>query len=65
MSAPNIEGTSNPDVVSGGVFGVKLGNRTDEPLGFYGAVGTTLQTGVPVTAAGIHAALVALGLITA
>lgn len=34
-------------------------------LGFYGHTPTALQTGVPVTAAGIHAALVALGLITA
>jgi len=34
-------------------------------LGFYGHAATALQVGVPVTAAGIHAALVALGLITA
>lgn len=34
-------------------------------LGFFGDSGTTQPTGVPVTAAGIHAALVSLGLITA
>lgn len=34
-------------------------------LGFYGTVPIALQTGVAVSAAGIHAALVALGLITA
>ena len=34
-------------------------------LGFYGATPTSLQTGVAVSAAGIHAALVSLGLITA
>ena len=34
-------------------------------LGFYAATPVAQQTGVAVTAAGIHAALVALGLITA
>jgi hypothetical protein len=34
-------------------------------LGFYGDTGVLLQTGVAVTAGGIHAALVALNLITA
>lgn len=34
-------------------------------VGFYGTTPIALQTGVAVTAAGIHAALVALGLITA
>jgi len=34
-------------------------------LGFYGATPVAQQTGVAVTAAGVHAALVALGLITA
>ena len=34
-------------------------------LGFYGATGVAKQTGVAVDAAAIHAALVALGLITA
>ena len=34
-------------------------------VGFYGTVPTAQQTGVAVTAAAIHAALVTLGLITA
>jgi hypothetical protein len=33
------------------------------PLGFYGATPVAKQTGVAITAAGIHAALTALGLI--
>jgi len=37
----------------------------DAELGFYGATPVAQQTGVAVDAAGIHAALVALGLITA
>lgn len=37
--------------------------QTGAQLGFYGASGSTKQTGVAVTAAGIHAALTALGLI--
>jgi len=38
---------------------------TGASVGFYGTTPIALQTGVAVTAAGIHAALVALGLITA
>lgn len=38
---------------------------TDQKLGFFDAPPVVQPTGVPVTAAGIHAALVALGLITA
>lgn len=41
---------------------VNVGASTNV-LAFYGGGGVTKQTGVPVTAAGIHAALVALGLI--
>lgn len=65
MAAPNIETSNNPDVVTGGAFGVKVGNSTTETLGFYGQTGVAQQTGVAVSAAAIHAALVALGLITA
>lgn len=65
MSAPNIEGTTNPAVVTGGTNGSKVANSATETLGFYGSTGVAKQTGVLVTAAGIHAALVALGLIAA
>jgi hypothetical protein len=43
---------------------VKIG-RSAGAVGFYGSAGTAKQTGVPVTAAGVHAALVSLGLISA
>ena len=40
-------------------------NHDGTTVGFYSTTPITQQTGVAVTAAGIHAALVALGLITA
>ncbi len=42
-----------------------IGNAGSDTIGFYGATPTAQLTGVAVTAAGIHAALVTLGLITA
>lgn len=65
MSSPNVQTSTNPQVVSGGTAGAKVGLSATETVGFYGSTGVTLQTGVAVSAAGIHAALVALGLITA
>lgn len=62
---PALEGTKNPSVVTGGDAGTKVANATTETLGFYGSTGVAKQTGVAVSAAGIHAALVALGLISA
>lgn len=44
---------------------VALGDAAADTVGFYGHAGIAQQTGVAVTAAAIHAALVALGLITA
>ena len=41
-----------------------IGTATGK-VGFYGVAPVALQTGVAVTAGGIHAALVALNLITA
>jgi hypothetical protein len=43
---------------------VRIG-RTGGTVAFYGTTPIALQTGVAVTAGGVHAALVALGLITA
>lgn len=40
-------------------------NHDGATVGFYGATPTTQLTGVAVSAAGVHAALVTLGLITA
>ncbi len=62
---PNINGTVNPFVATGGQFGTIVAGSASETLGFYGITGVALQTGVAVSAAGVHAALVALGLITA
>lgn len=42
-----------------------IGTSAANHVGFYGATAIVQQTGVAVTAAGIHAALVNLGLITA
>jgi hypothetical protein len=45
--------------------GLQLGTGFTSKLAFYGATPIAQQTGVAVSAAGIHAALVNLGLITA
>lgn len=73
----NVTGTSSVTIASGAgtvdvnglgvvtldsVAGVVLGGAA-HPVGFYGSAGVVKQVGVPVTAAGIHAALVALNLI--
>lgn len=61
---------SSATITTGGVTaivaatGINVGGASDK-LGFYGHAPTLLQTGVAVSAAGIHAALVNLGLITA
>ena len=65
MASPNTETSLDTTNLGGNAMGVVVGNKTTEPLGFYGVPGVALQTGVAVSAAGIHAALVALGLITA
>ena len=62
---PAIEGTVNPFTATGGVNGTKVANSVTETVGFYGATGVAKQTGVAVSAAAIHAALVAVGLISA
>lgn len=49
---------------TGAASGVRLGAAGGR-VGFYGTTPIALQTGVAVTAAGLHAALVSLGLITA
>jgi hypothetical protein len=65
MANPNTEGTTNATTLGGSEFGTIVGTKTTEPLGFYGSAGVAKQTGVAVSAAGVHAALVALGLIAA
>jgi hypothetical protein len=58
------DAAGNPVIV---VSGTKVANvgASGGTLAFYGGTPTALQTGVAVTAAGIHAALVSLNLITA
>jgi hypothetical protein len=65
MSAPNVQTSTNSNTVTGGSAGTKVGYTTTETVGFYGTTGVAQQTGVAVSAAAIHAALVALGIITA
>ena len=64
---PNTEGTVNAQVLSGGVFGVIVGNLPTEPVGFYGNPGTTQQTGASAwtTVSQVATALIALGLVAA
>lgn len=54
----------NAILVNTGSNAVRLG-ATGGSIGFYGTTPIALQTGVAVTAAGVHAACVALGLFTA
>lgn len=48
MSGPNVEGTSNPAVLAGGVFGAIVGSN-DGPVGFFGSVGAA-KTALPANA---------------
>lgn len=50
---------------SGTQRALQICSAAAQPLGFYGHAAIAQQTGVAVTAGGIHAALVALGLFTA
>ena len=65
MAAPNIESSTNPTSTGGNASGIVVGENASQTLGFYGSTGVAKQTGVAVSAAAIHAALVALGLISA
>lgn len=56
---------SDINLVLGTSTGTKIGTSASQKLGFYNATPIVQQTGVAVTAGGVHAALVALGLITA
>lgn len=49
----------------GTTTGTKIGTDASEKLSFYDATPIVLQTGVAISDAGVHAALVNLGLITA
>lgn len=51
--------------VSTGTMIATVGGASGQKLGFFGATPVVQRTGVAVSAGGIHAALVSLGLITA
>lgn len=51
--------------INNGATGLTIGSAGTDKLGFFGAAVVIRPTGVAVDAAGIHAALVTLGLITA
>jgi hypothetical protein len=64
----NSGGVSIPDGVNialASTTGTKIGTATTQKLGFFNATPVVKPTGVAVDAAGIHAALVSLGLIGA
>ena len=61
---PNVEGTDNAFVATGGQFGTIIANSTTETLGFYGAAGVAQQSANGVTTvAGVLALLEALNLV--
>ena len=66
MATSNITNLTNiKELGDAGPGGTRLGKAATELVSFYGATPIVQQTGVAVSAAGIHAALVNLGLITA
>lgn len=51
MAAPNIEGASTPQVVTGGEMGAVVGYSPTTTVGFYGATGNVqLSIGAAATA---------------
>lgn len=56
---------SAQNIVTDATTGTEIATAADQKLGFFGATPVIQQAGVAVSAAGIHAALVNLGLITA
>lgn len=52
------------NIILGNKTGNMIGTDALQKIGFFGITPVTQRTGVAVTAAGIHASLVSLGLIT-
>jgi len=64
----NLQIFDGRNIQCGKTTGTKIGTEggaSGQKLGFFGTTPAVQQTGVAVSAAGIHAALVNLGLITA
>jgi hypothetical protein len=56
---------SGQNIATDTTTGMKIGTGTSQKIGFFNATPIVRPSGVAVTAAGIHAALVSLGLIAA
>ena len=65
MFSRNLQIQDGRSIQCGVTTGTRIGTTTTEKIGFYAKIPVAQQTGVAVSAAGIHAALVNLGLITA
>ncbi len=64
MASPNVEGSTNAAVLTGGEFGAVVGETTAETVGFYGNVGVAQQSGAAITTlAELVTALQNLGLL--
>lgn len=61
----NVQIFDGHNIILGTNTGTKIGTSAGQKMGFYGTTPIAQQTGIAVSAAGIHAALVALGLFTA
>ena len=65
MGTPNVEGTSNPAALAGGVFGAIVG-EADGAVGFFGSAGATQGSAASMTTlAALVAYLQSLGLLGA
>jgi hypothetical protein len=61
----NLTFNDGKNIITGTSTGSKICTSASQKLGFYGTTPLAQQTGVSVSSAAIHAALVSLGLITA
>lgn len=65
MFQKNLQYMDGRNIQLGIGTGTKIGTAGTQKMGFYGATPIIRPTGVAVSAGGVHAALVSLGLITA
>lgn len=49
MGTPNLQTSTNADVLTGGEFGAIVGGTTSETVGFYGNAGSAQQTAAAET----------------
>ena len=65
MFSRNLQIQDGRSIQCGVTTGTRIGIATTEKIGMWGKVPVVQPTGVAVSAAGIHAALVSIGIITA